>query len=134
MLNIREGQFETNSSSTHKFFIPKEGGKINIPDSITLFRGSDNYATQEGRIRFLYQYAENYGRENDFIMYLKSKGIEIEDEEPLNIDSLCSCFGISEEELDALCFNTNTVSENNEEFSAVEDDYEHYKKVEIDGY
>lgn len=110
MLQVRESVFETNSSSVHSFVLPKDNDELKIPKSIKLF-GQADPTTQEGRIRYMYELADEHGNGEDFILYLKSKGITIEDdfvEEPSS--SLFSCLGITEKEFENVLFNPNIVS------------------------
>lgn len=112
MIQVRRCQFETNSSSVHAFVLPKDNDEIKIPKSIKLY-GEADPTTVEGRIRFMYELADEHGYGEDFILYLKSKGITIEDdfvEEPSS--SLFSSMRLTEEQFEKVLFNPNIISEN----------------------
>ena len=80
MFNVRNWMYETNSSSCHSFIVPKDSEhNIKIPSNIKLF-GNDDTTNQIGRIRYMYQKAHEGGYGQEFIDYLKSKGIIIEEE------------------------------------------------------
>ena len=133
MFSIRTGMFETNSSSVHSFILPKDSNSKKIPSSIKL-SGSDNTEDQLGRIRYMYQMAWEMGYGTEFIRYLQSKGITIEDEEydDSETESMCHSLDITVEELDQICFNPDIIDERDwEKFREVENDYENYEHIEL---
>ena len=112
MIQMRVGQWETNSSSCHSFLIPNTGLKTSIPASITLYSGGTaTYSGTEDRIRYFFKLADNYDYGDTFIEYLKSKGIVIEDEgeNMPGFDRMLSRFRMTEEQLEAFCFGTNII-------------------------
>lgn len=135
MIQMRVGQWETNSSSCHSFLMPKEGCTTKLPTSITLFSGSSVTSSEsENRIRYFYKLADHYDYGDAFIEYLKSKGIVIEDEGE-NVPSfnrMLNRFRMSEEQLDAFCFGTNIIDCDTEEYEEKRSDYENYIHVYIE--
>ena len=110
MLQVRQYLFETNSSALHSFILPNDSNEIKIPKSIKLY-GDIDPTTLEGRIRYMYEIADEHGYGDDFKIYLESKGITIEDAYvPEPEPSLFSSMGITEQELETILFNPNIVS------------------------
>lgn len=132
MFSIRQGMFETNSSSCHSFLISKDCSASKIPTSIKL-KGSTDPTTQEGRIRFLYDQANMYGYGRDFVEYLMSKGVQIEDFDiKVDFSDLCNRFGIDEQQLDLICFGNDVISEYQNEYDKHYMDRENYEHVDIE--
>lgn len=79
MIQIRLGQFETNSSSVHVLVIPKDAS-INIPHKVFLEGGEYGWQsdTEYDTLNYFYQACVSSGREdlNKFFEYLKRKGVE----------------------------------------------------------
>lgn len=78
MFNIRNGSWETNSSSVHVLVIPKET-TITIPKKVILYGG--DFGWGEGTaspLDYVYQVCVDEGREqlDRFFEYLKRKGVE----------------------------------------------------------
>lgn len=117
MFSIRQGMFETNSSSVHSFIIPKDSKALKIPKSVKLY-GTADPTTPEGRIQYMYDLADDFGFGTDFRRYLKSKGITIEDEyepEP-DTPSLLGCIGLTEQEFEQVLFNPEAISRDDPKF------------------
>ena len=79
MIEIRRGQFETNSSSVHVLVIPRDT-EITIPKKVFLEGGE--YGWESGSVtntlNYMYQACVDQGKEelNKFFEYLKRKGVE----------------------------------------------------------
>ena len=124
MLQVRQCMFETNSSAVHSFILPNGSNEIKIPKSINLY-GNLDPTTPEGRIRYMYELADEHGYGDDFKIYLESKGVTIEDAYvPEPEPSLFSSMGITEQELETVLFNPNIISE---------DDKANYDKIKKTG-
>ena len=66
----------------------------------------------------MYDLANDFSHAEDFKLYLKSKGITIEDDyepEP-DTSSLLSCIGLTEEEFEQVLFNPEVVSRDDKNF------------------
>lgn len=78
MIEARLSFFETNSSSSHTFIIPKDSIPLRIPKSINL-RKTYSEDTVEYRIVTLYDSLEYKGNEQELLIkYLINKGCEVE--------------------------------------------------------
>jgi len=135
MIQMRVGQWETNSSSCHSFLIPNTGLKTSIPASITLYSGGTaTYSGTEDRIRYFFKLADNYDYGDTFIEYLKSKGIVIEDEgeNMPGFDRMLNRFRMTEEQLEAFCFGTNIIDCDDDDYEEKRSDYENYIHVYIE--
>ena len=134
MFNVRNGMYETNSSSCHSFIVPKDSEhNIKIPSNIKLF-GNDDTTNQIGRIRYMYQKAYEGGYGQEFIDYLKSKGIIIEEEsyDESKTEAFCNYLGITLKDLDNICFNDTLIDEcDSDTYSDKENDYENYIHIDI---
>ncbi len=79
MIEIRDGFFETNSSSVHVLVIPKDT-KIDIPHKVFLSGGEYGWSsdTEYDTLNYFYQACVDNGREEleKFFEYLKRKGVE----------------------------------------------------------
>lgn len=117
MIQIRKNQFETNSSSSHVFVI-SNNSNLQIPKEIKMseLRRHSEIELNDGtnktidKIAMLYNLALDYGKEIEFIDYLKNKGITIIlDEEPI-FDFDIFMFGeyIDEDDLDKILFSNST--------------------------
>lgn len=90
MIQIRNGIFETNSSSTHVFCIPSTKS-LKIPKEIKL-SSLDRYVdvttemSIEDRIAYMYDRAKDNNSEASFIEYLKAKGINVIDDRKYEFD------------------------------------------------
>ena len=117
MFSIRTRMFETNSSSVHSFIVPKESKLLKIPKLVKIFGPADP-TTPEGRIRLMYDLANDFGFADYFKLYLKSKGITIDDDYEPEVDksSLLSCIGLTEAEFEQVLFNPEAVSRDDKNF------------------
>lgn len=87
---IRQGVFETNSSSTHAICIAKET-EITLPESIHFAFGEFGWECRtlqsvSGKASYLYTGLIGNGRQDDFdkiVQLLKGKGINVTTEEPI---------------------------------------------------
>ena len=81
MIQIRQGTFETNSSSVHELVIPKDC-ELCIPAKVYLTGGEYGWGpeTTDDTINYMYQACLDRGPEevNKFVLYLMEKGIEID--------------------------------------------------------
>ena len=81
MLTIRQGLFETNSSSVHVLVIPKDTD-ISIPSKVYLEGGEYGWQHEKvtDTINYMYQACLDAGEEevSRFILYLMDKGIEVD--------------------------------------------------------
>ena len=133
MIQIRNGLFETNSSSVHAFCIP--GNKsLKIPKEIKLSQLNryvciTDINSIEDKLAYMYSEAEDNGCKSDFIEYLRSKGITIIDDLEDNDSFNAGMFNyeFTEDKLDNLLFNPDSMILFNPE-------YEEIKKLEKDGY
>ncbi|MEE3344022.1 MAG: hypothetical protein VZS44_08030 [Bacilli bacterium] len=103
MIQIRQSMFETNSSSSHTFMIPKNSIPLRIPSSINLRKQNYPEDSIENRICLIYNYAEYYGDGDNFIKYLQSKGVEVEEMDD-RIELPCSHIFKNEAQLDKFLF------------------------------
>ena len=116
MITIRHNIFETNSSSTHTFIIPRDGA-LKIPKQIKMseLRKFDNLSDGQNdtkdKLSRMYEFALDNNCESEFLDYLRSKGITIINDLNINGQFNDSMFGhyISEEDLDNLLFNDSTI-------------------------
>lgn len=76
MIQIRKGIYETNSSSSNVFAIPKDDIELHIPKSIDLDKWYPE-DTIEYRICLLYSYLRNVEEQVLFEKYLEDKGVTI---------------------------------------------------------
>ena len=119
MIQIRNGLFETNSSSTHSFVYSNDD-RLNIPKEVSLsdlnrYGSLDDSPSIKDRLGFFYDLACDNDKGEEFIEYLKSKGITIKQPEKYSYDgNMCSYKYISEEELDHILFNTSVKYYHNE--------------------
>ena len=133
MFSIRESCFETNSSSFHTFLVPKDGSNIKIPFSINL-KCSNDTTEQLGRIRYMYNIARSNGYALAFVNYLRSNGVEIEEEYDKNdTEAFCNYLGITLKELDNICFNASIIDENDNEFDSKYNKWDDYDHIDISG-
>lgn len=79
MITIRNGLFETNSSSVHVLVIPKDMS-ITIPKKVYLYGGEYGWSdsTEYNTLDYFYQACIDRGRDelDKFFNYLKRKGVE----------------------------------------------------------
>ena len=79
MIQVRLGQFETNSSSVHVLVIPKDV-PVSVPHKVFLTGGEYGWSadTEYDTLNYFYQACVNQGREEleKFFDYLKRKGVE----------------------------------------------------------
>lgn len=133
MIQIRNGLFETNSSSVHAFCIP--GNKsLKIPKEIKLsqlnrYVDITDINSIEDKLAYMYSEAEDNGCKSDFIEYLRSKGITIIDDLEDNNSFNAGMFNydFTEDKLDNLLFNPDSAILFNPS-------YEEIKKLKNDGY
>ena len=129
MIQIRNGLFETNSSSVNVFCIP-ETGSLKIPKEIKMSElNRDIYTADEcvdtiTKIAYMYNEARELGNDNEFIRYLTKKGIKIIDDldDDDYYDYMCGK-QIDETVLDHLLFNDDTVCLFNPSRSSYKDGY-----------
>lgn len=80
MIEIRQGIFETNSSSIHCLVIPKDCELV-IPKKVYLEGGEYGweFRVEDDTINYMYQACLDAGEEevSRFILYLMDKGIEV---------------------------------------------------------
>ncbi len=122
MIQLRCGQFETNSSSTHTFIIPKDGA-LKIPKQIKMSELRKFDSLSEGqndtkdKLSRMYEFALDHNCETEFLDYLRNKGITVIDDLNNNSqynDFMCGSY-ISEEDLDNLLFNDSTIYRHNKQ-------------------
>lgn len=81
MISIRQGLFETNSSSVHALVIPKNCS-IHFPNKVTLYGGEYGWEEDEvyDTINYVYQACKDRGQEevDKLLAYLKRHNIEVE--------------------------------------------------------
>lgn len=79
MIQVRIGQFETNSSSVHVLVIPKDT-PVSIPHKVFLEGGEYGWSedTEYDTLNYFYQACLDHGKEEleKFFDYLKRKGVE----------------------------------------------------------
>ena len=79
MIQVRNGTFETNSSSVHLLIIPKECN-IKIPPKVFLVFKEYGWSSdvEDQALNYVYQACVDQGKEelNKFFDYLKRKGIQ----------------------------------------------------------
>ena len=130
---IRNGLFETNSSSVYAFCIPGNNS-LKIPKEIKLsqldrYVDITNINSIEDKLAYMYSEAEDNGCKSDFIEYLRSKGItiinDLEDNNSFNARMFN--YNFTEDKLDNLLFNPDSTILFNPR-------YEEIKKLESDGY
>lgn len=132
MIQIRRDMFETNSSSSHAFFI-KDDVKIRIPETINysdFFSGYNTDAnTFKEKLSLLYQLAERNNKTDEFINYLRSKGITIiNDRKTSEYDShMFEGIYMSENMLDKFLFGEDSIYRDTPEYDTV-------LKLEKQGY
>lgn len=133
MIQIRNGLFETNSSSVHAFCIP--GSKsLKIPKEIKLSQ-LDRYVditdinSIEDKLAYMYSEADDNECKSDFIEYLRSKGItiinDLEDSSSFNAGMFD--YEFTEDKLDNFLFNPDSTVLFNPK-------YEEIEKLKNDGY
>lgn len=77
MIQFRSGMFETNSSSSHTFMVPKEDVAMHLPKVVDLDKYYDK-DTPEYRIVTVYNsFGYNASEEKRFIAWLTKKGITV---------------------------------------------------------
>lgn len=133
MISIRQGSFETNSSSYNCFIIAPGG--VSIPKQIRLKDidvGSDFYFddnTVLNRISKIYSLACDRGQRESFLEYLRSKGIEIIEEKEEIDERFWAHIFRSEDELDRFLFCDESLYAAGGYMSKFDpDDYENNKK------
>ena len=137
MFNIRQGLFETNSSSADVFCIPKNPS-LKIPKEIKMSRlmvdtyNLDKNASIEDKLSFMYNRAEQEGNASSFIQYLAHKGINVISDvgDIFDFDSWMFGFNMSQENLNAFLFDSDSIY-----FDTPWEDpdkYEHYKHIPKD--
>lgn len=81
MIQIRQGTFETNSSSVHELVIPKDC-ELCIPAKVYLTGGEYGWGpeVENDTINYMYQACLDRGQDevNKFVLYLMEKGIEVD--------------------------------------------------------
>lgn len=81
MIQIRQGTFETNSSSVHELVIPKDC-ELHIPAKVYLTGGEYGWGpeVEKDTINYMYQACLDRGQDevNRFVLYLMEKGIEVD--------------------------------------------------------
>ncbi len=133
MINIRQGLFETNSSSTHSFCIPGHKS-LKIPKEIRMsqlnrYVDPCHLDTIEDRIAYMYCEAEDNNYRADFIDYLKHKGIEIIDDrtDPYDFPGYMFNYDFNESELDNFLFNPDSKF-------ILDGSYDELNRLEKEGY
>lgn len=133
MINIRQGLFETNSSSVHSFCIPGDKS-LKIPKEIRmsqLCRYVDPFHldTIEDKIAYMYNEAEDNNYEADFIEYLRHKGIKIIDDrtDPYDFPGYMFNYEFNESDLDNFLFNPDSEL-------IIDGRYDEIKRLEDQGY
>ena len=115
MYSIRQGLFETNSSSSHMLCISNNPSAMKIPAQIKVSDLKKTGWVQEGtnetldKLRCLYFLAEQEAAEDSFIQWLhNSFGIEIIYDDDENEDVAEKIFGYSTELLGKWLFTENS--------------------------
>lgn len=115
MYSIRQGLFETNSSSCHTLCISNNPSAMKIPAQVKISDLKKMGWVQEGtndtldKLRCLYFFAEQEAAEDSFIQWLhNSFGIEIIYDDDENEDVAEKIFGYSTELLGKWLFTENS--------------------------
>lgn len=116
MYNIRQGLFETNSSSADVFCIPKNPS-LKIPKEIKMSRlmthtySLEETASMEDKLAFMYNKAEDEGNAADFLQYLTNKGINVINDvgNTFEFDSYMFGYYMEQKSLDAFLFDPNSM-------------------------
>lgn len=122
MIQFRKSMFETNSSATNTFIVPKDEQCKFIKQ--IKYKYDYDLNTIEGRVINFYDTAKDLGMEREFIAYLESRGVELVFEKPsIDTDSVARIFKLSSiNELDKVLFCENT----KEVYSVQEYDRQNY--------
>lgn len=115
MFNVRNGLFETNSSSSHCFILPPSKGQ-KIPTEIKLSKLmntdyiSERHPSIETRMAFMYSLAEENGYASAYLQYLASKGVNVINDTGTDntFDDYMFGFSMSESELSQFLFNPDS--------------------------
>ena len=131
MIQIRNGIFETNSSSTHVFCIPSTKS-LKIPREIKL-SSLDRYVdittemSIEDRIAYMYDRAKDNNSEASFIEYLKAKGINVIDDRDYEFDCYMFDYDFTESQLDSFLFDPDSKF-------LLDDESDECKRLKDEGY
>ncbi len=115
MKQIRQGQFETNSSSTHVFCISNDGARQK-PVDVKMSEIKDIWSMDDGtsfekKVACLYSITRELGLDDQFLNYLSSRNINIIHDG--DYSDISNGFGVfkSEKEIDNYLFNAESKSE-----------------------
>lgn len=133
MFNVRNGLFETNSSSSHCFILPPSKGQ-KIPSEIKLSKLmstdyiSERHPSIETRMAFMYSLAEENGYASAYLQYLASKGVNVINDTgtDLEFEDYMFGFNMSESELSQFLFNPDADYINTpayDEYQSIPKDY-----------